>query len=460
MTDDNKALYYLADAPVPKAIIHMAIPMMLGMLVNLIYNITDAYFIGLLGDTSALAAVSLALPITTVLMALGELFGTGGSTYISRLLGENRADDVRRTAAVVLYLSLFSGVAFMALSLPLLTPALSILGAAADSIAPTRAYILPFLIGAPAVIASFTLGQTVRGEGAASESMIGMMISVVANILLDPVFIFLFGMGVEGAAVATVVGNLLGTVYYLWYLGRVSPFQSVSPRDFRPNREMLSNIFKIGLSAFLLACFLVVTCLLFNHYAMLYGDYVVAASGVANRICQVSEFIGMGLYMGIVPLIAYAYAAGNTPRLERILKTTLTYLLTLVTGISLMLFCFSHQVIGFFSQDPAVLSVGAEILAALLASTLFTVLTGLLTSMFQAFGKGMQSNVLSVARGMALIPVIMAGHRLFGLDGVIWSLTVSEFCAFAVGLWLWSTSKGQIMNTPLSERAAFDPECV
>lgn len=458
MIIENNAMYYLEKAPVPKAILHMAIPMMLSMVVNMIYNITDAYFIGLLNNTSALAAITLALPFTTILMALGELFGTGGSTYISRLLGEKKSDGVRKASSVNFYLSLLSGIVFMLISLPFLSPILNVLGASGDSFVPTLEYVLPFIIGAPAVITNFTLGQTIRGEGAAKESMIGMVISVVTNIILDPIFIFLLGLGVKGAAIATVIGNILGVVYYVWYLAKKSPVQSVSLKDFVPTHDILINIFKIGVSAFLLSCFLIISSLMFNNFAMIYGDYVVAAFGIANRVCQISEFIGMGLYLGVVPLIAFSYAAGNANRLSKILKTTLAYLLSIVLGIAIVLFIFSEQVLGLFSNDPNVIHVGIEILAALLASTLFTGLSGLFTSMFQAFGKGIQSNIMSTARGIALIPITIIGNALFGLDGVIWSMTVSEFCAFAVGTCLWFLSKQKIMDTPLAERAAFDPD--
>jgi putative MATE family efflux protein len=455
--EENNEMYYLEKAPVPKAIVHMAVPMIMGMVVNMIYNITDAYFIGLLNNTSILAAVTLALPFITILMALGELFGTGGSTYISRLLGEKNMSGVKSASSVNFYLSLLAGVVFSIICIPLLTSVLNVLGATGDAFTPTMDYILPFVIGAPFMIANFTLGQTIRGEGAAKESMIGMVISVVVNIILDPILIFILGMGVMGAAIATVIGNICAVVYYVWYLNTKSPVQSVSLQDFKPTKDILSNIFKIGVSALLLSCFLIVSSLLFNNYSMMYGDYVVAAFGVANRMCQISDFIGMGLYMGVVPLLAFSYAAADTERLSKVLKTTVTYLVCVVLGIAAILFAFRTQILSLFSSDTNVIHVGKEILTALLLSTLFTGLSGFITSIFQAFGKGVQSNIMSVVRGIALIPIIIAGNIIFGLEGVIWSLTASEFCACAVGVCLWVLSKRKIMDTPVGERTAFDP---
>ncbi|MFT4008002.1 MAG: MATE family efflux transporter [Lacrimispora sp.] len=440
------AMYYLEKAPIPKAIAHMAIPMILGMVVNMIYNITDAYFIGKLESTSMLASITLALPFTTVLMALGEIFGTGGSTYISRLLGEKNMDRVKKASSVNFYLSLISGIVFMLICLPALPPVLKLLGARGETLLYTRDFIFAYALGSPFVIANFTLAQMVRGEGAATESMIGMIISVAANIILDPVFIFLFHMDVMGASVATVIGNVCAVAYYIYYLKRKSAVQSISIKDFKPTGEIIFNIFKIGISAFLLSGFLIVSSLMFNNYAVMYGDHVVAAFGVANRVCQISDFIGMGLYMGVVPLIAFSYASNNIERLNKVLKTTALYLVSIILAIAVALFIFRIQILELFSSDEAVIKVGVTILSALLLSTLFAGISGLLTSMFQAFGKGFQSNIMSVSRGVALIPIIIIGNFLFQLNGVIWSMATSEICACLIGLFLWLTTKKDIME--------------
>ncbi|PPK80813.1 putative MATE family efflux protein [Lacrimispora xylanisolvens] len=452
--ENKDAMYYLEKAPVPKAIAHMAIPMILGMVVNMIYNITDAYFIGRLNNTSMLASITLALPFTTILMALGELFGTGGSTYISRLLGEKKLDFVKIVSSVTLYLSLISGFLFMLICIPFLFPLLKLLGATGETLLHTRSYIIAYTIGSPFVVANFALAQMVRSEGASTESMIGMVISVIVNILLDPVFIFLFHMDVMGASVATVIGNISAVAYYIYYLEKKSPAQSVRLKYFKPNRVILLNIFKIGISALLLSGFLIVSSLMFNNYAVLYGDHVVAAFGVANRVCQISDFIGMGLYMGVVPLIAFSYASNNIERLNKVLKTTAFYLVTIIFMIAAVLFVFRTQVLELFSSDETVIKVGVIILTALLFSTLFAGISGLLTSMFQAFGKSIQSTIMSVSRGIALIPIIIIGNSLFQLNGVIWSMTVSEICTCFIGLLLWSGSKKEILNGNSKECAA------
>lgn len=438
-TEEKKSTYYLESAPIPKAIKHMAIPMILAMVINTIYNIIDTYFIGLLNNTSMLAAVTLALPFTTILMAIGDIFGTGGGTYISRLLGEKNISELKRVSVVNLYSSFMAGILFIIICIPFVPSILWLLGASGETLEHTKDFILVFLIGSPFVIANFTLGQTVRAEGAAKESMIGMIISVIVNVVLDPIFIFLLDMDVMGAAIATVISNIVSVAYYMYFLNEKSDIQSINIKYFKPSKEIYTNIFKIGISAFLLAFFLIISSLLFNNYAMRYGDYVVAAFGIAQRIIQLSEFIGMGLFIGVVPLIAFAYAAKDYDRLKNVIKTTSVYLIGITVGIGLILFFFREYVISLFSIDSNVIETGENVLIAMLISSLFAACSGLITSIFQALGEGKQSTIMSVARGILLIPILLIANNLFQLSGVIWSLPLCEIIAFIIGIILVTT---------------------
>lgn len=179
---DRKSLYYLQEAPVPKALMHMVLPMMLSFIATLIYNITDAFFIGKLDNTAMMAAVTLALPFSAALMALGHLFGVGAGTYVSRLLGEGKADSAKRVCSVNFWSSIITGIIFTVICLPLLSPLLQLLGARGDTLLHTRNYILMFVLGAPFVIANFSLEETVRAEGASTASMTGMLAGIIMYI--------------------------------------------------------------------------------------------------------------------------------------------------------------------------------------------------------------------------------------------------------------------------------------
>lgn len=437
MKQVDSSLYYFEDAPIWKAITHMALPMILGMCLNMIYNIVDVFFIGKLGQTSMMSAVTLALPFSTILMALGNLFGTGGSTYISRLMGEKKLEETKRVSSVTFYFSLLSGVLLMLICLPLLHPILQLLGAKGDTVISTRNFILALIIGSPALIANFALGQVIRAEGASTVSMYGMGISVIVNIILDPIFIFVLHMGVAGAATATVFGNLCAVVYYGFFMQKKSSVLTVSPKLFKPNKDMTGQIFKIGISALLLDVFLIISSLLFNNFSAHYGDYAVAGFGISQRVVQLSDFIGMGLFMGVVPLVGYAFTAKNISRMKKIILTTAIYITVLILAISVTLLIFRTQVFEIFSKDPQVIQIGSIILAALLISSLFTSFSGLFIGIFQAIGREKEATILAVSQGLLLIPIMIAGNIVFGLKGVIWSITVSEILTCLIGLGLW-----------------------
>jgi putative MATE family efflux protein len=438
---DQKSLYYLEKAPVSKAIMHMVIPMMLSFVAMLIYNITDAFFIGKLNNTAMMAAVTLALPFSTILMALGNLFGAGAGTYVSRLLGERNFKNVKIVSSVNFWSSIITGCIFMLICLPLLTPILHLLGANGATMSYTRDYVLMFVIGAPFIIANFSLEQLVRAEGASTASMIGMLTGVIINMILDPIFIFVFHMDIMGAALASVMGNMFSVAWYIYYLQSKSTVQSISIKDFKPSKKIYNNIIKIGISAFLLDGFMVITSLLFNNFAVFYGDNVVAGLGISQRIVQIVDFIGMGFSMGTVPLIAFAYSARNYKRLSKIIKITTLYLVSITMGISIILLAFRSQTIGVFSIDSEVIAIGQTILMAQLCSTIFAGLSGLFTGIFQAFGKGVHSTVMSIMRGVAFIPILILGNLLFAVNGVIWANTISEAFACTVGGILFLTLK-------------------
>lgn len=434
-TDTNT--YYFENSPIWKAIAHMSLPMMLGMCLSVLYSIIDAFFIGKLNQTQMLSAVALALPFMTIQMALGNVFGIGGGTYISRLLGEKNYDAAKIVSSVTFYFSLITGLLLIIICLPILHPILQLLGAKGDTIQPTKEFILAFLIGSPIVIANFALGEVVRAEGASKESMYGMTISVIVNIILDPILIFVCHMGVAGAATATVIGNLCAVLYYVFYLQKKSPFLTVSLKAFKPSMEVTNGIFKIGVTALIQTSFMVVSTLLLNNFSISYGDYAVAAFGISLRVAQISDFIGMGLSMGVIPLIAYSYTAGNIKRMKKIIQTTLLYITVLIVIITTIMMIFRTQVFELFSKDPQVIQIGVTTLAALLISSLFVSFSGLFTGIFQGAGREKEASILSMIEGVLLIPTMIVGNIFWGLYGIIWSITVAQVITCIIGLGLW-----------------------
>ncbi|HBG3402655.1 TPA: MATE family efflux transporter [Clostridioides difficile] len=433
--------YWLLDAPVTKAIWHMAIPMMLGMSINIIYNITDTFFIGRLNDTAALATISLLLPFTTILMAIGNLFGTGGSTLFSRLLGSENTDRTKQCSATTLWLSFLFGLLTAIISIIFSNYIIRLLGADSNTFAYVKQYLIFYGMGAPFIIANFTLEQLIRGDGKSVESMIGMMISIGANIILDPILMFGLQLGIRGAAIATVIGNAFAVIYYIVCIQRADNQLSALPKYFRLEKQMLKEIFLVGLSAMLLDILLIVSSLMFNYYALKYGDYVLARFGISQKLVQIVDLIGMGLYMGVIPLIATAYGARNELRVKEIIKKTALYLALVITCLFTILFTCRNFIVHCFSNDSDVIRIGAYILTVQLCSSFFAAGAGLLTGIFQAKGEGTPAVVMSVMRGIMLIPAIIFGNYLFKMNGVIFSLLVAEAISCITGLVLYKLKK-------------------
>jgi putative MATE family efflux protein len=449
--------FFLESAPVPRAIVHMAVPMVMSMVLDLVYNMINAVFIGQLNDTAMLAAITLVFPFQIVLMGVGQVFGVGGGTLVARLLGEKNPGAVRVASSVNFYLSLASGLVVMALFLPWIGPLLSVLGASGPTLAPTRDMVVVLILGSPLLITTVTLAETLRGEGASQASMTGIVLSVVLNMALDPLLIFGAHLNVLGAALATVLANAAAVGYFVWYLRFKSPVQSVRWEDFRPTRTMVLGILSVGSAAFLFSTLMVVSALLFNTCAMGYGEAVVAAFGVANRLMQIVEFLGAGLFAGIVPLMAFSYAAGNHKRLGEVISTTALWFGGITVVLGLAMYLFQTPIFRLFSSDPEVLRIGSLVLTAMLVSVLFNGFTSVVSDMFQAFGAGLQANVMSLVRGLVLVPLLLAGNHWFGLLGLIGALPAAEIVSSLVGVGLWFDSSRAILSLPLEKRKDLVP---
>lgn len=271
------------------------------------------------------------------------------------------------------------------------------------------------------------------------------LLSVGVNIVLNPILMFGFHLGIRGAAIATVLGNAAAVTYYIVCIWRSDNQLSTLPKYFRLEKQMLKDIFSVGLSAMLLDILLIVSSLMFNYYALKYGDYVLAGFGTSQKLVQIVDLIGMGLYMGVIPLIAIAYGAGNKLRMKEIIKKTTIYLALVITCLFVILFTYRNFIIHCFSNDPDVIHMGAYILTVQLCSSFFAAGAGLLTGIFQAKGEGAPAVIMSVMRGLILIPAIIFGNYFFKVNGVIFSLLVAEAISFITGLVLYNGSSFRLL---------------
>lgn len=264
--------------------------------------------------------------------------------------------------------------------------------------------------------------------------MTGLIASTVANLVFDVVFILGLGWGVMGAGIALGLSNLVMVGYYVWWLTRRSAVMSLSWREVRIDAALLRNVFGIGASELIMSSFMIVTALVMNWVGAAYGDALLASIGLAQRIVQLPEMITMGVFLGALPLFAYASGAGDRARLRQAVIGAALAIAGVTLVFSTTVFILKDHVIGLFSADPAVLSDGAAVLTAMLVSTIFNGFTGLAIAVFQGTGQIRNATIMSVAQGVLFIPVILLGHAFVGMQGVIWSMTVTELLTFILAL--------------------------
>lgn len=433
---------------VPKAVALMAIPTIVTMLVVVIYNMADTFFIGQTGDAMQVAAVSLATPVFMVFMALGNLFGIGGSSAISRALGEKNEQRARHISAFCCYCSLGVGILMTLIFILFMDGILKMIGASPATIDYARQYLTFVAIGAPFVMFGTAYGNIVRGEGAAKESMIGNLIGTITNIILDPIMILWLGWGVSGAAVATVLGNVAACIFYLHYLlHKKGTALSIKPSDFQWKNRIASSVFSIGIPASLNNILMSCANILLNNVLISYGDTPVAAMGIAMKANMIVILLQIGLCAGIQPLIGYNYGARNVKRLKKIFFFTGLCAVIMGTVLTLLMVIARKPIIHAFINDQEVVTSGIKMMIALQLSGPVIGILFLCINTLQGMGKALQSLLLTVCRqGLAFIPMLFILNKLFQLNGVIYAQSVADFISIVIagiicGVTLWHVER-------------------
>ena len=422
-------------APVPKAVATMAVPTMISMLVVVIYNMADTFFIGQTKDPLQVAAVSLATPVFMIFMALGHLFGIGGSSAISRALGERRKDRAWHISSFCCYGSLGLGVMVAVISVLGMEQILHLIGASENTIGFARQYLTIISIGAPTIMFSTAFANILRGEGASRESMVGNLLGTIVNIILDPVMILGLGWGVSGAALATIIGNIAACFFYISYYVRGKSMLSIHVKDFRMGEGIAASVAAIGIPASLNNILMSFANIIPNQALVGYGDTPVAAMGVALKSNMLVVLLQIGLCVGIQPLIGYNYGSGNKKRLMQVFK--FTGVASVIMGMLLTLFMIIARktMIQVFINDAEVVSYGIRMVVALQLSAPFIGILFLCINTIQGMGKALPSLVLTVCRqGLIFIPLIFILNAMLGLDGVIYAQPAADYLSILVGI--------------------------
>lgn len=437
MNSRNNKMELLGNAPISKALLAMGIPTMLGMMVNAIYNLVDAYFVGGLG-TSQMGAISVVYPLGQIVVGLGLLFGNGSASYLSRLLGNRDQEQADRVASTALYSSVAVGAVLITFSMIFLRPILRLLGAT-DSIMPyAMTYAGIYVVSCIFNVFNVTMNNIVTSEGAAKTTMFALMAGAVLNIGLDPVFIYTLDMGVAGAAIATAISQIVSTLIYLTFIFRKKSIYSFKMKNCTFTKEIMSEIFKIGIPTLVFQILTSLSISLVNTQARPYGDSVIAGMGAVTRIVSMGSLIVFGFIKGFQPIAGYSYGAKKFDRLHKAIRTSILWSTVFCVIYGLLLTIFSSRIIAQFTDgDLEMIRVGTQSLRINGLSFLLFGFYTVYSSLFLALGKGLEGFVLGACRqGICFVPVILILPVFWGINGILYVQPIADVLSAIITIFM------------------------
>lgn len=419
--------------PVPKALGKMILPAITSQLIVLIYNMADTFFVGQTANPYMVAGTSLILPVFNITLCLAGLSGIGGGSLISRLLGQKREDEARRVSAFSLQLGLGISALF-ALAIGLgMEPVLTLLGAGENTFAYARQYALCVIVigGVPTVLSN-VLSNLIRSIGRSKEASAGIILGGLLNIALDPLFMFVLlpkGNEVLGAGIATCLSNCVACIFFLVVVLRMGRGAVItfSTRAGRPERASVAAVFAVGLPSAVTTFLFDLDYILIDKLMVSYHDLALAAVGIVLKVERFPLNVGIGICQGMMPLVAYSYAAGNKKRMDDTIRLSLQLGLG-IAAVSIVLYeIFAVQFSHLFIPDAETVALAAQFLRIRVLATPLMFLSFFTVHLFQAFGKGRVSLFLGTTRWLVFnIPMLFVLNALVGMFGVVWAQVAAD----------------------------------
>ena len=423
---------YLTEEKIPTLVLNMAVPSIISMLITSFYNMADTFFVGQIG-TTATAAVGVIFPLMSIIQALGFTFGHGSGNYISRKLGQGEVEDAKKMAATGFVSALVAGAIFGLVRLIFLDGLVGILGAT-PTIAPyARQYAMYILIGTPFMASSLVLNNQLRFQGSAFFGMIGMGVGAVLNIALDPLFIFVLDMGVSGAALATILSQIVSFCLLLRGCTRGGNI-AISLKNFSPSWARYKEIARGGTPSLFRQGLGSVATICLNFAAGIYGDAAIAGMSIVTRVLQFANSAIIGLGQGFQPVCGFNYGAKLYGRVRKAFWFTVSLAFCVLLIGSIVGIAFAPQIIAIFrKEDLEVIKIGA---LSLRLQCIFLPLSAFVVGsnmMLQTIGKPVKASISAAARtGLFFVPAILILPQFFGLLGVQMSQAVADLCSFVL----------------------------
>lgn len=427
-----------AHAPIPKVYMQLALPVVLEMVASMVYNLADTFFVAQTGNADLVAGVALGAPLLTFMLAVGDIFGLGGSAVISRFMGQKEHEKCARLSSFCFYAAIVASLILTALLLVFERPLLGLLGVTSATYPYAAGFYRMLAIGSTAIIVSLVPDNIIRTEGLANKSMLATLAGIALAIVLDPLFLFVCHWGTTGVALANVLGYAVNTLLLIYYMLADCKVLSLSPRLWRIPMTGVRQVFSIGIPASLTNLTQSFGILLLNNYLAVYGAVALAAMGIATKVYMIVMLIMVGFAFGAQPLIGYNFGAGNRQRFRKILQFDFAVEIGYALLSAVLLMIFAPQVVALFMQQPAIVKEGTEMLRWLLVTAPFIGAILVFTTVFQSIGKAIGAFMMAITRqGVVFALVIVLLSKWRGFQGVIMGQPVSDVITFAIGFWLY-----------------------
>ena len=436
MSGEKSSLF--SDAPVRKAVLTLAIPTVISQLITVVYNMADTFFIGQLNDPLQVAAATLAMPCFMFLTVFANLFGLGGFSLISRCLGTDDKEKARHTAAFCIWTGI--AVAFLyGIAILLLEPVLSpILGAKAETWEYLRQYVFWTIgIGAVPTVMNAEFAHLIRSEGYSRQAGFGVALGGILNIALDPLFIFVFRLHIAGAAIATMLSNVIAMLYFVGFLLRIRKKSviTLNPKLYSVRYKIPAEVITVGLPGFVMTMMSTISNTALNHMAAGYSNTAIAGMGIAKKIDLLAYAIAQGMTQGTLPLIGYNYSSGNFGRMKAAIKTAFAYSLIVAVCGTVLLYFFAAPIAGSFISDGETVRYGQHFLKIICLACPTTAVNFMCITVFQAIGKKVQPLFLSLLRKGSLdIVFMLLLNKRMGVSGIAWATPFADWLAFVISM--------------------------
>ena len=445
-------------APVGQAIAALAVPTIISQLITVIYNMADTFFIGQMGDPNQVAAATVMMPLFMLMTAISNLFGIGGASLFSRLLGEGNREKARRCAAFCIWTAMGVALLYGLAVLVLRQRLLPVLGADEIVLPYSSKYLLwTVVIGAVPTVLGPMLAHLIRAQGNARQASFGIVFGGVLNIILDPIFIFVLRLEIVGAAVATLISNTAAVLYFISFLRRngADGVISLSPGYYTMGEQIPTEVLSVGLPSFLISTMACISNGVLNHIIAGYSNEAVAGMGIAKRVDLVAFAIAQGMTQGTLPLIGYNFSSGDQPRMTAVLRRLfISCLLISLTGM-LLLYVSAAPITRCFINDASTIAYGKEFLRIICTSCPATMLTFFSLTVFQATGKRLPPIFLSLMRkGTIDVALMLWLNQAVGVNGVAWATPAAEYISLVVSTAMMVRYLKRISKSPITEQKA------